>query len=140
MKVQEATWDDLKKQGSAHYKGGDVEPLDLYRAGGLLRHFAIANIIKYAYRQRQGVSAADCDKIVHYAQILKTSEVAAADQPVCISLRGGDEPPCLSLSPCAAQAEPPDGGKDAEDPFFRPQIDLKAEVVSQAADWIVDNG
>lgn len=116
MKIQEATWDDLKKQGSAHYKGGDVEPLDLYRAGGLLRHFAIANIIKYAYRQRGGVSAADCDKIIHYAQILKTSEVAAADQPVRISSRRGDEPPrtpspemeedAPGLSACDAQAGP----------------------------------
>lgn len=30
------SWDELKQEGSGHYKSGQVEPIDLYRAGGLL--------------------------------------------------------------------------------------------------------
>lgn len=66
------SWDDLKQSGSGHYKaGGGVEPIDLYRSGGILRPFAVASIIKYAFRQREAVSVSDCDKIIHYARMLK---------------------------------------------------------------------
>ena len=78
-KPVEAPWDVLKKEGSAHYKTGLVEPIDLYRAGGILQPFAIGNIIKYAYRQREVISLSDCDKIIHYAQMLKC--LATEDMP-----------------------------------------------------------
>jgi hypothetical protein len=66
------TWEELKKRGSGYYKGG-VEPIDLYKSGGLLKPFALASIIKYAYRNRaEGVpvSIRDMDKIKHYADML----------------------------------------------------------------------
>ncbi len=72
-----STWDDLKKRGSDHYKtGGGVEPIDLYRAGGMFRDFAICSIIKYAFRNRnpeEPVSMRDMDKIIDYAQKLKAA-------------------------------------------------------------------
>ncbi len=70
-------WVELKKQGSEHYKtDGGVEPVDLYRAGGMFRHFALCSIIKYAFRNRDvenPVSMRDMDKIVDYAQKLKAA-------------------------------------------------------------------
>jgi hypothetical protein len=72
------TWEEVKKKGSGHYKAekqGDVEPLDLYLSGGILKSFALASIIKYAYRQtgRLGISEKDMEKIIHYAEILKAA-------------------------------------------------------------------
>jgi hypothetical protein len=67
-------WDELKQQGSDHYKSNSVEPIDLYKAGGILHNFAIGSIIKYAYRNRSAevdmISIADMKKIIHYAQML----------------------------------------------------------------------
>jgi hypothetical protein len=69
-------WDDVKQLGSSHYKTGGVEPIDLYRSGGILRDFAIGSIIKYAYRNRRDmwdyVRPEDMDKIIHFANILKS--------------------------------------------------------------------
>jgi hypothetical protein len=70
------TWDELKKQGSVHYKGGGIEPIDLYRDAGMFRDFAICSIIKYAYRNcDKGVTGdpvrvRDMEKIIHYAELL----------------------------------------------------------------------
>ncbi len=67
------TWEDLKKRGSQHYKTGKVEPIDLYRSAGMLRHFALSNIIKYAYRNanpKKQLSLKDLEKIKHYADML----------------------------------------------------------------------
>ena len=70
-------WVELKKQGSEHYKtDGGVEPIDLYRAGNMFRHFALCSIIKYAFRNRdteEPISMRDMDKIVDYAQKLKAA-------------------------------------------------------------------
>ena len=73
MKEKTLTWDDIKKRGSDHYKTGGVEPIDLYKDGGMLADFALCSIIKYAYRNKDGVfvSAKDMDKIIHYAEMLK---------------------------------------------------------------------
>lgn len=57
--------------GSDHYKTGGVEPIDLYKAGGMFRHFALCCIIKYAFRNRDKVNERDMDKIIHYAKMLK---------------------------------------------------------------------
>lgn len=65
-------WEEVKKSGSEHYKGG-VEPIDLYKSGGMLKDFALCNIIKYAYRQRGGPNHKDLDKIIHYARMLKAT-------------------------------------------------------------------
>lgn len=67
----ERAWAAVKRRGTGHYKTGGVEPIDLYRAGGILAPFAIASIIKYAFRQRKAISISDCDKIIHYAEMLK---------------------------------------------------------------------
>jgi len=66
----ERMWADIKQRGSMHYKTGQIEPLDLYRSTGLLKAFAICNIIKYAYRQQDDIRPGDCDKIKHYSDIL----------------------------------------------------------------------
>jgi hypothetical protein len=65
-------WEDIKKRGSEHYKGG-VEPIDLYKASGMLKDFALCSIIKYAWRNRAQnvpVSERDMEKIKHYADML----------------------------------------------------------------------
>ena len=70
------TWEEVKQLGSDHYKTGDIEPIDLFKDGGMLLHFALGNIIKYAYRNRDPknpVSLKDMEKIIHYAEILKTA-------------------------------------------------------------------
>ena len=73
-------WENLKKRGSGHYKDiGEVEPIDLYLSGDMLRHFALANIIKYAFRNRFSgqstpagtvVIVRDMEKIKHYADMI----------------------------------------------------------------------
>ncbi len=69
----------MKSQGSAHYKTGGVEPIDLYCAGGMFRHFAICSIIKYAFRLRLRASGSDCDKIIDYAEKLKAFDNQEGD-------------------------------------------------------------
>lgn len=69
-------WDALKAQGSDHYKTGSIEPVDLYRAGDMFRHFALCSIIKYAFRNRSPVEPiriSDMDKIIDYAEKLKAT-------------------------------------------------------------------
>lgn len=80
-KDENGDWKELKSQGSEHYKTGGVEPVDLYRAGGMFTHFALCSIIKYAFRSR-GLESEDIvlfnknmDKIIDYAQKLKASVV-----------------------------------------------------------------
>ena len=67
------SWDELKSQGSEHYKTGGVEPIDLYRSGGMFKDFALCSIIKYAFRQRDNVNVRDLEKIIDYAQKLKAT-------------------------------------------------------------------
>ena len=73
-------WSDIKQQGSSHYKGEKVEPIDLMKEGGILWNFAIGNIIKYAYRCRGYIAnsletrqrvKSDLDKLSHYCEMLK---------------------------------------------------------------------
>lgn len=68
-------WNELKKNGSEHYKTGGVEPLDLYASGGMLIPFALCSIIKYAFRSRivrePEVFVSNMNKIIDYAQKLK---------------------------------------------------------------------
>lgn len=70
------TWNELKQQGSAHYKtDGGVEPIDLYLSGYMFRHFALCSIIKYVFRNRnteEPIKNSDMDKIIDYAMKLKT--------------------------------------------------------------------
>jgi len=72
-------WEELKQQGSNHYKTGGVEPVDLYKAGGMFHDFALCSIIKYAFRSRlnQDIDKAtldkNLDKIIDYAMKLKAA-------------------------------------------------------------------
>ena len=68
-------WREIKSVGSEHYKTEGVEPIDLIKDLGLLRNFALANIIKYASRNAKsvGVRIKDMNKIIHYAEMLKTA-------------------------------------------------------------------
>lgn len=68
-------WKEIKSVGSDHYKTEGVEPIDLIKDLGLLRNFAIANIIKYASRNacRPDVKVKDMNKIIHYAEMLKSA-------------------------------------------------------------------
>ncbi|MBU0792020.1 MAG: DUF3310 domain-containing protein [Gammaproteobacteria bacterium] len=73
MNAKEYRWHEVKKRGSGHYKTEDVEPIDLIKAGGLLRNFALGNIIKYAFRNsdpEKPLNRADLDKIQHYVEML----------------------------------------------------------------------
>jgi len=74
--IPDTNWDELKHSGSEHYKTGDTEPIDLYKAGDCFHDFAICSIIKYAYRNRKdlvgtNLNMEDLDKIIHCAKLLK---------------------------------------------------------------------
>ena len=67
-------WEEVKKGGSQHYKEGEVEPIDLYRSGGILLDWAIGEIMSHAFRNRGQITARinpkDFEKIKHYAEII----------------------------------------------------------------------
>ena len=73
-KKKVSKWEAIKQRGSGHYKSSGIEPIDLYKDGGMLWDFAIASIIKYAYRNRKDsgnpASSKDIEKIKHYADML----------------------------------------------------------------------
>jgi hypothetical protein len=71
------TWDELKKEGSKHYRDTDgIQPIDLYRDLGIFRSWAIAEICQHAIRNigsgpdENPVSTKDMQKIIHYAELL----------------------------------------------------------------------
>lgn len=84
MEKKVIKWVDIKGEGSGHYKTiGDCEPIDLYRSSGMLRHFALGSIIKYAFRNRdlnKKPSIKDLKKIIHYAEIIIASEFTEKEQ------------------------------------------------------------
>jgi uncharacterized protein YkwD len=70
-------WDEIKKKGSSHYKGGKVEPIDLYKEGGFLWSWCIGEIIAKAYRSRLTEGdldinkvKVDMNKIIHHAEMI----------------------------------------------------------------------
>lgn len=67
-------WNEVKKKGSLHYRTGSIEPIDLLKSQGMLRDFALGNVIKYASRNRHGnalKTLEDMDKAIHYCEIVK---------------------------------------------------------------------
>jgi len=67
------TWQQLKLEGSGHYKTGTVEPIDLYKSKGVFKPFALANIAKYSCRnmnEDRETFIKDMVKIIHYAELL----------------------------------------------------------------------
>jgi len=72
------TWDEVKQKGSRHYKTGRVEPIDLFKhtkpdaSLTALDIKALTDCIKYAYRMlTTGVNFSDCDKIIHYIEMIR---------------------------------------------------------------------
>lgn len=57
-------------EGSEHYKGGEIEPIDLTNSLDLMDGFCIGNIIKYASRFKQTRNLDDLKKVSDYAHIL----------------------------------------------------------------------
>ncbi|MFA6282311.1 MAG: DUF3310 domain-containing protein [Candidatus Omnitrophota bacterium] len=81
--LKNITWQELKQNGSEHYKTGGIEPIDLYVSGDMFRHFALCSIIKYAFRNRNicnPMNPKDLDKIIDYAQKLKATVVYEGDK------------------------------------------------------------
>lgn len=50
--------------GSDHYKTGSIEPIDLYKSGGMFQDYALTSIIKYAFRNRKELNRTDYDKVI----------------------------------------------------------------------------
>jgi len=72
-RTKKLSWEAVKQRGSEHYKTGKTEPIDLFKDAGILRHFAIGNIVKYAMRNsdaKKPVNVNDIEKIQHYAEML----------------------------------------------------------------------
>lgn len=79
------TWKDVKKKGNKDYKSGGVEPIDLFKEGGILWDWCIGEIIAKAYRNRGlivdmpgpmiqelvGPVNQDLDELIHHAEMLK---------------------------------------------------------------------
>lgn len=57
-------------EGSKHYKGGDVEAMDLITSLGLQDGFCLGSMIKYSARFNQTRNLDDLKKVSDYAHIL----------------------------------------------------------------------
>ena len=75
------TWKSIKMRGSGHYRGMGTQVIDLLKdvkphpSLTVLDVFALANNIKYSYRQlTKGVSESDCGKIHHYTDMVEREE------------------------------------------------------------------
>jgi len=70
----EKTWDELKLEGSKHYRSDAIQPIDLYKSIGIFRDWAITEICQHALRnrssQKSSVDVDDMRKIIHYAALL----------------------------------------------------------------------
>jgi hypothetical protein len=68
-------WEEVKTEGSEHYRKIEgVQPIDLFRSGGILRDWVIGEIMQHAFRNRTQVkkiiNPKDFEKIAHYCRIL----------------------------------------------------------------------
>lgn len=74
MKIKD--WNTIKQTGNSAFKTGGVEPIDLYKTGGILHDGIIWNIIKCAYRSRRELNISmdemmhNMGEIKHYADML----------------------------------------------------------------------
>ena len=71
-------WTGIKQRGSAHYKTGQIEVIDLLKDLTIhpsltaLQAKALMDNIKYSYRQLQrGYLKSDCEKIKHYTDMVE---------------------------------------------------------------------
>lgn len=77
-KEKVTSWEDLKKEGSSHYRAGDIQPIDLlknvkpHESLTVLQIKALTDGIKYSFRMlTKGANESDCDKIIHYIKMIK---------------------------------------------------------------------
>jgi hypothetical protein len=69
-------------EGSEHYKGGEVEPLDLIFALGYGEGFCMGSAIKYASRYKNTRNLDDLKKVSDYAHILCGVELGQNDAEI----------------------------------------------------------
>jgi len=79
--------------GSAHYKGGRVELLDLMISKDIIEDFCIGNMVKYATRFKQTRNLEDLKKVSDYSHILSGVELEkqGAEVVVMAEIRPQDE-------------------------------------------------
>jgi len=71
--------ENLKSQGSDHYKTGSTEPIDLYKSGDMLQDWWSSGCIRRAFRCRKSSNRSkeliisDCNKIIHETKIFMES-------------------------------------------------------------------
>lgn len=82
------TWEELKQQGSSHYRTDGVQPVDLYRDLGVFRNWALVEICQHAIRnlgtgkpEDSPVSNKDMRKIIDYAEKLMAAEGTEEPKP-----------------------------------------------------------
>ena len=80
QEVREIGTNYCQTTGSAHYKAGSVEALDLIIAKGFGEHFCLGNVIKYAARFSKTRNLEDLKKAVDYAHIVCGLEITS-NQP-----------------------------------------------------------
>jgi len=87
--MESKTWEELKHQGSSHYKTGDTEPIDLYRAAiphpsyNAFDIKALTDTIKYAFRLlTRGYLQEDINKIKHYMALYEADMLTQVKKEV----------------------------------------------------------
>ena len=56
--------------GGSHYKTMGIQPIEIFKAMGILEEACVANIIKYVMRYKQKGGKQDLEKVIHYTEIL----------------------------------------------------------------------
>ncbi len=87
--MESKTWEELKHQGSGHYKTGGVEPIDLYRSAKPHPSYnsfdikALTDTIKYAFRLlTRGYLESDVKKIYHYLALYEADMLTQTKKEV----------------------------------------------------------
>lgn len=77
------SWEEIKQDGSEHYKTGEVELIDLLRhvqphpSLTVVEIKALADNMKYALRQlTRGIKESDLEKMIHYCEIAGAAKEA----------------------------------------------------------------
>jgi hypothetical protein len=71
---QERWKDALTGQvGGSHYKDMDIQPIEIFKAMGILEEACVANVIKYIMRYKKKGGKQDLEKVKHYVEILLAS-------------------------------------------------------------------
>jgi len=79
-KIRQLGKEFCQTEGSAHYKGGGVEPIDLMISKGLAEDFCICNMVKYATRFKNTRNLDDLKKVSDYSHILCGIEISKREK------------------------------------------------------------